>query len=342
MAGATVDRVELSGRVEDPPEGYRTRAGRAAPAPRRNLVVYREEPPAGAGRAAASEWGVRVADAAALLAEAGVGGAAARDAAAGDHFYASLNLDIGEGEPRQQPRHLLGRFHLARIKHAFVLYYRTRDGARRCDRLAGEIVDVSVGHPADEAHRAVAADLGGTPYHADYPILSVDRALVRLRSYTPRAFLLDHRTMIHHRDAPFWAVPKLGKRLLRYTAFLAAEAAAGAGGAAAAAAALRAARDGLRALGGGGEGAGAVAAAPLGSGVAAVDAFFAHEREALLLLGAARAERGAADAYRAALLGHLDELVEILAEAAAAPALPARLAHVDGRHLEHADEHYYL
>ena len=317
--------------MEDPPPGYRTRAGRRAPAPRRNIAVFREPPAEGAPP---TEWSVRVADAAALLAEAGVRGAAARDVGAGEHFYTSLNFDIGEGEPRQQPRHLLSRFHLARIEHAFVVYYRTRGGERRCDRLAGEIVDVSLGHPDDEAHRAVAAELGGGahPYHADYPILSVDPALVRLRSYTPRAFLPrpphddppPRRALLggaHRVEAgcPLRELPRRGGR------------GRGRGRRRAARAARRRARPRRRR----GRRRGRRAARQR------------RRRGGRLLRPRARrapgdaAARAETAAYRDALLAHLDELVEVLEEGDAAPALPP-LAHIDARHLEHAGEQYYL
>ena len=84
MAGATIDRVELGARGGDLPPGYRTRAGRAAPAPRRNIA--RRLPRAPTEGAPPTEWSVRVAGAAALLAEAGVRGAAVRDVGAGEHF----------------------------------------------------------------------------------------------------------------------------------------------------------------------------------------------------------------------------------------------------------------
>ena len=77
------------------------------------------------------------------------------------------------------------------------------------------------------------------------------------------------------------------------------------------------------------------APASLRTGVGVVDALYERELEAHRSVPA-----GASDAaYRAALLVHVRQFVRIVSQHTAPV---RRLTYVDGRHLEHADEHYYL
>ena len=110
-------------------------------------------------------------------------------------------------------------FHLSRIKHTFTLYYTTRDGKKRCDRLAGEMVDLSMGDPLDEI-RAWKHKMLGKEAYRNYPIVGVPRDTVQMLSYSPHNFLLDHEQMLHLRETPPWGVPKYAKRVVRYAACL--------------------------------------------------------------------------------------------------------------------------
>ena len=140
--------------------------------------------------------------------------------AARGELYATLNMHIGEGAAREHAAHLRGHFHLARIKHAFLVYYRTRDGARRCDKLSGEMLDLSQSHGVahDELRRGLYAEVA-TPYR-DYPILGVDPRVVVLHSYSPRGFLADLRSMLHHTETAPPRARKVARRLARYVGML--------------------------------------------------------------------------------------------------------------------------
>lgn len=206
MHGATVDRVVLGGRVDAPPKGYTTRQGRPAPAPRRNLFVFPCE-----------EEGTCVAPATQVFAELGVGGVPTE--VVGDDVYSTCNYYINEGAEKVRPHELRPLFHLARIKHTFVLYYRTKRGEKRCDRLAGELIDLSQGDPADEGVAWMHDALKGEQQeYRDYPIVGVKG--VGLRSYTVAHFLMDYMLILHHSAVPPWEVPKFAKRLVRYVNFL--------------------------------------------------------------------------------------------------------------------------
>ena len=138
----------------------------------------------------------------------------------GNRFYATLNTYIGEGVQETRADHLRGVFHLSRIKHSFVVYYTTRTGAKCCDRLGGEMIDLSQSHgiQRDELRRALYAAVPH-PY-TEYPILGVDPREVVLRSYSVEGFLFDHMTMIHHTEEEPWNVNKKEKRIARYVGFL--------------------------------------------------------------------------------------------------------------------------
>ena len=222
LFGATVDRVTTSGAVDRPPKGYATRSGARAPAPRQNVAVFRCPPESSDAKPTEIAEAPRcVTTARTLFGQLGVRGVPS--GSGGDRFYATLNTYVGEGARRERPLdgahgELLSLFHLARIKHAFVLYYTTRDGKKRCDRLGGEMVDLSQGHPTDETHARLFREVP-SPYR-DYPLLGVDAREVVLHSYTAEGFLFELRAMLHHRAQPPWEVPKSSKRMVRYVAFL--------------------------------------------------------------------------------------------------------------------------
>lgn len=320
MQGARVDAVFLSARVDRPPRGYRTKAGKPAPPPRRNLVIYRCDDPhttcVTPAKTVLAQYGI----------EAGV------PTRAGDHLYANLNWYIGEGEERKRPQQLLSVFHLARIKHAFTVYYRTRSGDRRCDRLAGEMVDLSCGHaPADEAHAHLERLAQGSPLHRYYPVLSVDPDLVQLRSYTLAGFLHDHSTMLHNRDVPPWQVAKRQKRMLRYVSFLVAHVLCDASlSRPRARRALLSLAEHLTLP--------RLLAGPLRTGVRAVDHFFALERASLR--GEEEKGRGSKrsrEAYVRELAAHARAMVGF----AVGGEGEEEEATLHGVHLEHADEHVF-
>eukprot|EP00966_Prymnesium_polylepis_P181151 4195988-Prymnesium_polylepis.1 len=94
-----------------------------------------------------------------------------------DDLEANKSTYIGdekkEGEAIRS-EYLRGVFHLARIKHSFVVYYTTRPGKKCCDRLGGEMIDLSQSHSIqrDMMKRAMYDTLKN-PYR-EYPILGVD------------------------------------------------------------------------------------------------------------------------------------------------------------------------
>ena len=203
LHGARIDHVFLGHAVPTPPRGYRAKNGEPAPPLRTNNFIFDCDAtkcvmPAAKGF---SEFGIR----------------SVPSTCGGDRFYATLNTYIGEGETRQRPEHLQGLFHLARIKHAFVVYYTTKDGKKRCDRLGGEMVDLSQSHGVarDELRAFLYAQVP-SPYQT-YPVLGV--AGVALHSYSVAGFLYDHITMLYHSAESPHAVNKADKRVARYVAF---------------------------------------------------------------------------------------------------------------------------
>ena len=316
MRGATIDRVVVGGHVDAPPKGYATKGGRPAPTPRRNLFLFRNgKKEEGKGE------DIAVATAADVFAAMGVDAVPTR---AGRDFYATTNSYIGEGETAQREGHLLGLFHLCRIKQTFVMYYTTRDGHQRCDRLAGEMVDLSMSHGrGDAARRTLYADVAH-PYR-EYPLLGV--ADTSLRSYALQGFLFDHRLMLHHKDVPPWEVVKAEKRQARYAAFLVASVLAEeAGGWERKRAAIRALADRTRTR------AALCSAPPLRTGVPLVDAFAAREAAALRAASPI-ASRG----YLETLHAHLRAMADALYRDEDATQLL-----LDPSHLEHAEEHIYV
>jgi hypothetical protein len=203
---ATIDYVFLGDTPDRPPKGYLTSDGAATPAPRANVFIFRH---GAVASVLAAEDGFRA---------LGFTGVPTRSG--GRCLYATCNSYIGETNDTTptNPEFRRDVFHLARIKHAFVVYYTTRSKEKRCDRLGGEMIDLSQSHSLrlDEGKRALYQTVA-TPYR-DYPIIAVPG--VRLHSYTIEGFVFDHMAMLHHTDIPCFEAKKVEKRLARYVSFL--------------------------------------------------------------------------------------------------------------------------
>lgn len=130
-------------------------------------------------------------------------------------MYVSTNLHIGELEPRGHSRSMRGNFHLSRIKHSFLLYYTTKNGEQRIDRLSGEVIDLSQTHGGhlDERHATQLKNTWTSYTISDFPEAKV-------RSYTISAILHDLQDVIHRGEQLPWQNKKIHKRLLRYAIFL--------------------------------------------------------------------------------------------------------------------------
>ena len=206
---AKVDHVFLGDTVDKVPKGYKTKSGLPAPKPRKNAIIFDcgENKCVMAASKAFEEFGVRGVPA----------------TSGGRMFYATLNTYIGEekkGEGKKREGFWRGVFHLARIKHSFVVFYTTKGGKKCCDRLGGEMIDLSQSHGiSKDVNRRMLYKTVKEPYQ-EYPILGVDPRDVVLRSYSVEGFLFDAMSMIHHTEKEPWEVKKKEKRLVRYVGFL--------------------------------------------------------------------------------------------------------------------------
>ena len=212
MHKAKVQRMVLGSRVASPPKGFTTRSGKPSPDQRTNLFIF-ACPDASTCVCEASAIGHELGLTQGLLRRCGaVGGG-------NDFLYTTCNMHINESpDPLKRKLELNPHFHLSRIKHTFTMYYTTKDGTKRCDRLAGEMLDLSMSHPHDEIQKWKYDNIGVSNAYRDYPIVGVKR--VQFRSYSPQHFLKDHEQMVHRKDTPPWKVPKYAKRIVRYIAFL--------------------------------------------------------------------------------------------------------------------------
>jgi hypothetical protein len=138
----------------------------------------------------------------------------------GDRFYATLKTFVGEKVEDQAIRSdaLSTMFHLARIKHSFVVHYTTSDGKRRAQLLGGEMIDVSQSHGT--THDAVRRLLHSSVQHRVYQQYTLLRIDVPIHSYTLKAFLFEHLIIVHRQSVPPWCVKKQSKRTMRSVAFL--------------------------------------------------------------------------------------------------------------------------
>jgi hypothetical protein len=204
---AKVDRVVLQNADPSPPKGYKSKEGNETTSPRRNVVIYK------------CDGATCVLPASEYFAALGAKGIPTR---AGQHLYCTLNTFIGEGEEKKRKGHQLGLFHLSRIKHGFVMYYTTAKGEKRCDRLGGEMIDLSQSHGTrhDQKRKDLYARVSH-PY-TSYSILGVDRQVVTLHSYSAHGFMMDLKSQLHNdADVPWESgSSKVSKRMLRYVAFL--------------------------------------------------------------------------------------------------------------------------
>lgn len=206
LAGARVECVFLGDKVHSPPRGFASKTGKPSPPPRQNVAIF----------ACDSDTCVLPADT--LFDQLEIPGIPCRSG--GSRFYATLNTYVGEGVTPVRRGHLPGVFHLARIKHAFVVYYTTRDGERRCDRLGGEMIDLSQSHGTSVDLLRAALYANVTQPYATYPITGVDPNVAVMRSYSVEGFMYDHATMIHNTDKEPWEANKVQKRSLRCVCFL--------------------------------------------------------------------------------------------------------------------------
>ena len=315
LHGASVDHVHVvhPRRAPPPMQGYRTRAGRSFPAKRQNLTVFH------------CEQGACVTETADALEAAGFGpGIVALARETGGALYVTTNMHIGEGEEKAHARAHAVNFHLSRIKQAFVLYYTTKAGERRIDRLAGEVVDLSQSHgPAhDETRRTLYADVA-EPW-ATYQVVGLRD--VSLRSYSLSGLLHDMHEVVHHGSTPPWENAKIGKRAVRYAFLLGMLALRDA---ASADAALRSLDAFARYVGGAD-----TAAADAATGVAGVDA-------------SADAEHASVRAHRVkplrhtTLRAHVAEFARLVRLHAARRAMahnPFATTPINAMHVEHDDE----
>lgn len=201
MHGATVDFVHFYP-LPVPKTRHRTRSGAARAEARTSKVCYA----CGATRCSI--------DAAKLFEELGFDLPFLRNVDS-DALFVSLNTYLGEDTPKRADHHQ-SVFHLARIKHAYALYYTTKRGDKRIERLSGEMIDMSQGLP-DCEKRVKFYGMLAQPYRS-YGVLGVEGD--RLWSYTMDGFFLDVLTTLHHSEHVPWEAEKLEKRLSRYASFL--------------------------------------------------------------------------------------------------------------------------
>lgn len=201
LHGATIDGV---GMFPLPlPKGlpHKTRSGKSHPDPRKNRFIFQCGDDSCVGHADV------------ILKEMGISMQHLQGVSP-NPLYTNLNMYIGEDSKKAREGHLRSTFHLARIKHTFHMYYTTKTGEKRVDRLAGEIVDMSQGVPDDENHTLFFKRLP-QPYR-EYKLLGGKRSV---RSYSMLGFMLDIVHTIHHAEAEAWKANKLVKRQARYVAF---------------------------------------------------------------------------------------------------------------------------
>lgn len=206
LHGASVDRVVRGCQDPKPPSGYATASGRNTPRRRDNVVIFREDDD------------THVMNACDFFTELDVAGVPCDYPR---NFYCTMNMFIGEESERERPSQLMSLFHLSRIKQGFVVYMTLRDGKKICDRLGGEILDLSQsnGTHKDEVRRFMY-DRVKQPYRTYYVIGSS----FHIRSYSANGLLHDLMMQVHFQEQPPFAElgtsRKLNKRLLRYAMFL--------------------------------------------------------------------------------------------------------------------------
>lgn len=212
LHGSRIDHVVLGDDVPDAMyekvNGHRSKDGSWRPKRRDSVAVF---------KCNRERCAVRARD---LFEELGLPGV---DSGCASPFYATCNLFIGEDEfaTRKYGEQKGTIFHLTRIKHAFVVYYTTASKERRCDRLAGEMVDLSMTDRRDE-FRAFMYDSvrrSGVEMYQDYLMMGVPGP--GMKSLSSHGFLYDLEKMLHYEsERLFEGGPKYAKRVLRYLTFL--------------------------------------------------------------------------------------------------------------------------
>ena len=212
LSGIRVDHVHIVHPERRPPQlEHRTRFDRRVPSTRENLFIFK--------RNNGMQQEVHVAPAYEVLRTLGVPKKLNEYLSPSmGCLYCTTNFHIGEHEDPMHELSMVGNFHLSRIKHAFYMYYTTKDGKRRIDRLAGEVVDLSQSHygPLDQRKQHMYED-HPSPWR-EYPILEVPGQVIR--SYTLPALLHDIQDVLHHGEEMPWRNRKVSKRLVRYCVVL--------------------------------------------------------------------------------------------------------------------------
>jgi hypothetical protein len=203
LHGSTVDGVTVFPNAPPNNWPHRTKSGKVQPKPRTNLFIFK-----------CSDGEHCVADAKTVLRRMGVH-IPLMETSLTAPLYTNMNLYIGEGTVRSRKDHLLSMFHLVRIKHSFTMYYTTKYGEKRVDRLAGEMIDMSQGTPYDENKIRMMTVLKN-PYQ-QYPVLGGKGT--KIHSYSMTGFFLDILHTLHHSDTEPWNANKLQKRQSRYVSF---------------------------------------------------------------------------------------------------------------------------
>lgn len=212
LSGIRVDHVHIVHPERRPPQlEHRTRFDRRAPSTRENLFIFNGN--------SGMQQQVHVAPAYEVLRTLGVPKELNEYLSPSKGcLYCTSNFHIGEHEQPIHESSMVGNFHLSRIKHAFYMYYTTKDGKRRIDRLAGEVIDLSQSHygPLDQRKQHMYQD-HPSPWR-EYPILEVPGQIIR--SYTLPALLHDIQDVLHHGEEPPWRNRKVAKRIVRYCVVL--------------------------------------------------------------------------------------------------------------------------
>lgn len=209
LSGATIDHVVKGCYDRNPPKGYKTSSGKPTQSKRDNVFIFTRR----------GETEKSIMNACDYFTELNVPGVPCEYP---HDFYCTMNTFIGEDMVRERSEHLKTVFHLCRIKQGFVVYLTTKGGEKRCERLGGEVLDLSQsnGTKTDEMRRYIYSNVK-EPYRPYYVIGSK----FHIRSYSANGLLHDLRVQIHFQDEPPFAsmaagTSKIRKRILRYLLFM--------------------------------------------------------------------------------------------------------------------------
>lgn len=210
LSGIRVDHVHIVHPKRRPPQlEHRTRLDRHEPVKRENLYIFKQNINNGL------QQEVQVAPASEILRSLGVSEKLNEKLSSSmGALYCTSNFHIGEHEEPTHALSMIGDFHLTRMKHAFFIYYTTKDGHRRVDRLAGEVIDLSQSNYGKNDQRKQHMYHDHPHPWVDYPILEIPGQVIR--SYSIPALLHDIQDVLHHSDEIPWLNRKVSKRLVRY------------------------------------------------------------------------------------------------------------------------------